>query len=84
MDRWPIIGALAVPLEGYEPDQDHDDTGPEEAIAELGGSLPPENQADDRYGETGNERNKDGADQDAQDRIFRGTLQQIMFRLASI
>jgi hypothetical protein len=77
MDHWPIGGAHAGPLEGYKPDCDHDDTGPEKAIAELGGRFPSVHQANDRYNDTGNERKKDGSDQDAQDRIFHGTCKTL-------
>lgn len=47
-----------------------DGPGPEKTITELGGSFPTEYQADDRNNESGDERKKEGVDQDAQDRIF--------------
>ena len=42
IDQWRRTGALAIPLVGEKPEYDQDGTGPEKAIAELGGSFPPE------------------------------------------
>jgi len=41
MDRWPLNLALAVPHEGDKSDCNHEGTGPEKGIAELGGGFPP-------------------------------------------